>query len=241
MILNSSDLIRKVPEINGVTMETEDAILRELQRGNTACEEAILKATSEYRLKLGEHMKLDHVLFLFGNGASIYAGSKDTKDFEISRIIQDPLYKDIYDVLNCVEGLGMEEQLNRLITIRAFFKITQNGSEQLVAQLIDDIKKQLIENFVNSIDYRKLKYHQMLIYKLRNYGCLPRTKIFTTNYDLAFEHSLDALSVDYTDGFTGFVNRQFDPRALSDDSKTTLIKIHGSVNWIEEDFRIKEC
>lgn len=240
MILNSSDLIRKVPEINGVTMETEDAILRELQRGNTACEEAILKATSEYRLKLGEHMKLDHVLFLFGNVASIYAGSKDTKDFEISRIIQDPLYKDIYDVLNCVEGLGMEEQLNRLITIRAFFKITQNGSEQLVAQLIDDIKKQLIENFVNSIDYRKLKYHQMLIYKLRNYGCLPRTKIFTTNYDLAFEHSLDALSVDYTDGFTGFVNRQFDPRALSDDSKTTLIKIHGSVNWIEEDFRIKE-
>lgn len=240
MILNSSDLIRKVPEINGVTMETEDAILRELQRGNTACEEAILKATSEYRLKLGEHMKLDHVLFLFGNGASIYAGSKDTKDFEISRIIQDPLYKDIYDVLNCVEGLGMEEQLNRLITIRAFFKITQNGSEQLVAQLIDDIKKQLIENFVNSIDYLKLKYHQMLIYKLRNYGCLPRTKIFTTNYDLAFEHSLDTLSVDYTDGFTGFVNRQFDPRALSDDSKTTLIKIHGSVNWIEEDFRIKE-
>lgn len=240
MILNSSDLIRKVPKINGVTMETEDAILRELQRGNTACEEAILKATSEYRLKFGEHMKLDHVLFLFGNGASIYAGSKDTKDFEISRIIQDPLYKDIYDVLNCVEGLGMEEQLNRLITIRAFFKITQNGSEQLVAQLIDDIKKQLIENFVNSIDYRKLEYHQMLIYKLRNYGCLPRTKIFTTNYDLAFEHSLDALSVDYTDGFIGFVNRQFDPRALSDDSKTTLIKIHGSVNWIEEDFRIKE-
>lgn len=185
-------------------------------------------------------MKLDHVLFLFGNGASIYAGSKDTKDFDISRIIQNPLYKNIYDVLNSVEGLGMEGQLNRLITIRAFFNITKNVSEQLVAQLIDDIKKQLIENFVNSIDYRKLKYHQMLIYKLRNYGCLPRTKIFTTNYDLAFEHSLDALSVDYTDGFTGFVNRQFDPHALSDDCKTTLIKIHGSVNWIEEDFRIKE-
>lgn len=141
MILNSSDLIRKVPEINGVAMETEDDILRELRRGNTECEDAILKATSEYRLKLGEHMKLDHVLFLFGNGASIYAGSKDTKDFDISRIIQDPLYKDIYDVLNSVEGLGMEEQLNRLITIRAFFNITQNESEQLVAQLIDDIKK----------------------------------------------------------------------------------------------------
>ena len=103
-----------------------------MQRGNTACEEAILKATSEYRLKLGEHMKLDHVLFLFGNGASIYAGSTDTKDFEISRIIQDPLYKDIYDVLNCVEGLGMKDQLNRLITIRAFSKSPKTGVNNLL-------------------------------------------------------------------------------------------------------------
>ena len=207
--------------------------------GNT-CEEEMLKATSEYRLKLGEHMKLDHVLFLFGNGASIYAGSKDTKEFHISDIINDERYKSIYEVLKSVDGLGMEEQLNRLIIIRAFFNITNNEGEPLVTQLIADIKAQLINNFVNSIDYRKLTYHQMLIYKLRNYGCLPRTKIFTTNYDLAFEHSLDALSVDYTDGFTGFVNRQFDPRTLINSAKATLIKIHGSVNWVEEETKIKE-
>ena len=240
MILNTNDLIAKVPEINGVAIETEDDLLHELQNGNTACEEALLKATSDYRLKLGEHMKLDHVLFLFGNGASIYAGSKDTKEFHISDIINDERYKSIYEVLKSVDGLGMEEQLNRLIIIRAFFNITNNEGEPLVTQLIDDIKEQLINNFVNSIDYRNLTYHQMLIYKLRNYGCLPRTKIFTTNYDLAFEHSLDALSVDYTDGFTGFVNRQFDPRTLINSAKATLIKIHGSVNWVEEETKIKE-
>lgn len=242
MILNTNDLIAKVPEINGVAIATEEDLLRELQNGNTVCEETLLKVTSDYRLKLGEHMKLDHVLFLFGNGASIYAGSKDTKGFRISDIITDARYKDIYEVIKSVDvdGLGMEEQLNRLIIISAFFKITNDEREQLVTQLIDEIKAQLIGDFVNSIDYRKLTYHKMLIYKLRNYGCLSRTKIFTTNYDLAFEHSLDALSVDYTDGFTGFVNRQFDPRTLSNSAKATLIKIHGSVNWIEEESKIKE-
>lgn len=36
--------------------------------------EDLLVAFSDLRLKLAEHMKLDDVLFLFGNGASIYAG-----------------------------------------------------------------------------------------------------------------------------------------------------------------------
>lgn len=240
MILDSKPLVKALLEVKGIKIETEDDILHLLKDGNIEIEEALLKVTSEYRLKLGEHMKLDHVLFLFGNGASIYAGSKDTKEFHISDIINDERYKAIYEVLKSVDGLGIEEQLNRLIIIRAFFNITNNGGESLVTQLIEDIKEQLINNFVNSIDYRNLTYHQMLIYKLRNYGCLPRTRIFTTNYDLAFEHSLDALSVDYTDGFTGFVNRQFDPRTLINSAKATLIKIHGSVNWIEEETKIKE-
>lgn len=240
MILSSKRIIEELSKMRGTPITSEEEVLSMLKSDGNTCEEEMLKATSEYRLKLGEHMKLDHVLFLFGNGASIYAGSKDTKEFHISDIINDERYKSIYEVLKSVDGLGMEDQLNRLIIIRAFFNITNNGDESLVTQLIDDIKEQLINNFVNSIDYRNLTYHQMLIYKLRNYGCLPRTRIFTTNYDLAFEHSLDTLSVDYTDGFTGFVNRQFDPRTLINSAKATLIKIHGSVNWVEEETKIKE-
>ena len=240
MILNSKRIIEELSKMRGTPITSEEEVLSMLKSDDNTCEEELLKATSEYRLKLGEHMKLDHVLFLFGNGASIYAGSKDTKEFHISDITKSERYNAIYEVLKSVDGLGMEEQLNRLIIIRAFFNITNNEGEPLVTQLIADIKAQLINNFVNSIDYRKLTYHQMLIYKLRNYGCLPRTKIFTTNYDLAFEHSLDALSVDYTDGFTGFVNRKFDPRTLINSAKATLIKIHGSVNWVEEETKIKE-
>ena len=240
MILSSKRIIEELSKMRGTPITSEEEVLSMLKSDDNTCEEELLKATSEYRLKLGEHMKLDHVLFLFGNGASIYAGSKDTKEFHISDITKSERYNAIYEVLKSVDGLGMEEQLNRLIIIRAFFNITNNEGEPLVTQLIADIKAQLINNFVNSIDYRKLTYHQMLIYKLRNYGCLPRTKIFTTNYDLAFEHSLDALSVDYTDGFTGFVNRQFDPRTLINSAKATLIKIHGSVNWVEEETKIKE-
>lgn len=154
MILDSKPLVKALLEVKGIKIETEDDILHLLKDGNIEIEEALLKVTSEYRLKLGEHMKLDHVLFLFGNGASIYAGSKDTKKFHISDIINDERYKAIYEVLKSVDGLGIEEQLNRLIIIRAFFNITNNGGESLVTQLIEDIKEQLINNFVNSIDYR---------------------------------------------------------------------------------------
>ncbi len=76
--------------------------------------------------------------------------------------------------------------------------------------------------------------------KLRTFDCLKRTSIYTPNYDLAFEYSLDKLGIEYKDGFSGFVNRNFNPRTLQGKDKTALIKIHGSVNWTVEDDRIKE-
>jgi hypothetical protein len=90
---------------------------------------------------------------------------------------------------------------------------------------------------------------------------LPKPNIFTTNYDLYSEKAMDELGITYTNGFSGFIERYFNPSifnyALAEqmdissfkwnviDSYIYLFKIHGSVNWIEvEDsnklFRIKE-
>ena len=202
--------------------------------------EELLMAFSELRLKLAEHMRLEDVLFLFGNGASMYAGSKDTRSFKIDD------YKDEYpDIENVIEEVGalsgIEEQLNALITVNAYYHLVQDvDKDRMVAELIDKIKGELIGSFVNSVDYGHLSLHEVFLLKLRTFGCLKRTSIYTPNYDLAFEYSLDKLGIEYKDGFSGFVNRNFDPRTLQGKDKTALIKIHGSVNWAVEDDKIKE-
>lgn len=202
--------------------------------------EDLLIAFSDLRLKLAEHMKLDDVLFLFGNGATIYAGSQDTREFKLEDY--KTKYADLSPIINEIGTLrGIEDQLNALITARSYYSLVkEEETEQLVSNLIDEIKRELIDNFVNSVDYRKLSLHEILLLKLRAFGCLRRTNIYTPNYDLAFEYSLDKLAIEYKDGFSGFVNRVFDPRTLQGKDKTGLVKIHGSVNWIVEDGRVKE-
>lgn len=202
--------------------------------------EELLTAFSELRLKLAEHMKLDDVLFLFGNGSSIYAGSQDTREFKLEEYKNK--YKSIGAIIDEVDKLsGIEEQLNALIIVRSYYRLIKDErKEKVVTDLIDEIKGVLITNYVNSVDYRKLVLHEMFLLKLRTFGCLKRTSIYTPNYDLAFEYSLDNLAIEYKDGFSGFVNRIFDPRTLQGKDKTVLVKIHGSVNWTVEDDKVKE-
>ena len=202
--------------------------------------EDLLVAFSDLRLKLAEHMKLDDVLFLLGNGASIYAGSQDTRQFKLEDY--KTKYADLSSIIDEVgKLLGIEDQLNALITVRSYYNLVKDEkNEKLVSDLIDEIKDVLIDNFVNSVDYRKLSLHEIFLLKLRTFGCLRRTDIYTPNYDLAFEYSLDKLAIEYKDGFSGFVNRLFDPRTLQGKDKTGLIKIHGSVNWIVEEGKVKE-
>ena len=115
----------------------------------------------------------------------------------------------------------------------------------------EDIKKTL-EN------YRKF-YSKIA---LRNKE-LSRVSIFTTNNDMFNEVALDGLSIHYFNGFSGGVMKSFNPASfnytLSKRMDTAidkyepvenlvyLYKIHGSVNWIEDEsasnesfFTIKE-
>ena len=203
--------------------------------------EDLLVAFSNLRLKLAEHMKLDDVIFFFGNGASMYAGSQDTREFKLDDYNAN--YPSLSTIIDEVGKLrGFEEQLNALITARSYYHLVKDDSkEKLVSNLINEIKNALVANFVNSVDYRKLSLHEVLLLKLRTFGCLKRTSIYTPNYDLAFEYSLDKLAIEYKDGFSGFVNRIFDPRTLQGKGdKTALVKIHGSVNWAVEEGRVKE-
>lgn len=90
-------------------------------------------------------------------------------------------------------------------------------------------------------------FYRKLVYRDRT---LPRPWVFTTNYDLLSETALDRLGMPYCNGFSGTIERRFNPTtyryALAEqldltsrkwaavDSFIYLCKLHGSINWVEE-------
>lgn len=88
---------------------------------------------------------------------------------------------------------------------------------------------------------------------------LPRPWVFTTNYDLFNERAMDRLGLPYANGFSGVIERRFNPAtfryALAEQLDLTnrkwsavdgfvyLCKVHGSISWTEDDhglFPIRE-
>ena len=99
--------------------------------------------------------------------------------------------------------------------------------------------------FKHLLEVYKTFYKKLLT---RN-STLPRLNIFTTNYDLYSERAMDSLGIHYANGFTGGISKYFNPTifnyALAEkmdlsqskwnviDNFFYLYKIHGSVNWVE--------
>ena len=100
------------------------------------------------------------------------------------------------------------------------------------------------------------RYYKKLVLRDRS---LPRPWVFTTNYDHFSELAMDRLGIPYANGFSGVVERRFNPAifryALAEqldvasrkwtavDAFVYLCKLHGSVTWTEDDhglFPIKE-
>lgn len=76
-------------------------------------------------------------------------------------------------------------------------------------------------------------------------GATERTtpvEVFTTNYDLLLEEALEANRVPYFDGFIGSFKTFFDLQAMEGDKLPSrwarLWKIHGSLNWCEDEGRV---
>ncbi|HVI97528.1 MAG TPA: SIR2 family protein [Sphingomonas sp.] len=91
-------------------------------------------------------------------------------------------------------------------------------------------------------------FYRKLIMRDRS---LPRPWVFTTNYDLFNERAMDRLGLPYANGFSGVVERRFNPATfrytlaeqldLSNrkwsavDGFVYLCKVHGSISWTEDD------
>lgn len=127
--------------------------------------------------------------------------------------------------------------------------------------LNEENRKNEIESGISK-DAKLLELYQQFYRKLlyRNSN-LPKPNIFTTNYDLYSETAMDRLGIHYVNGFSGGIKKYFNPTifnyALSEkmdlstakssiiDNLIYLYKIHGSINWIQDDedsklFKVRE-
>jgi hypothetical protein len=124
-----------------------------------------------------------------------------------------------------------------------------------VQSIIDKVKQFLWERCTNGPsdhgDTAVLelyeKFYRRLVFRDRS---LPRPWVFTTNYDLFNERAMDRLGLPYANGFSGVIERRFNPStfryALAEqldlsqrkwsavDGFVYLCKLHGSLSWTED-------
>lgn len=134
----------------------------------------------------------------------------------------------------------------------------EDNTTQLIS-FLEQSKKVILDetNFTDDIDSNDWSSHDKFIRTLgRRSPKQQRLKLFTTNYDLAFEHSAANTGFVVVDGFEFSSPSYFNPAWYrydivdrSGESKSSssyipnvfhLYKMHGSVNWTREHSRVKK-
>lgn len=150
---------------------------------------------------------------------------------------------------------NLEIFLGTLYSLRFYLEQIKNEAEvEAIDKVIEQTKNYILYRCLNEEnkgnDNEILEVYQSFYRKLSlRDSNLPKPNVFTTNYDLYSEKAMDELGITYTNGFSGFVKRYFNPAifnyALAEqmdissfkwsiiDSFIYLFKIHGSVNWVE--------
>ena len=127
--------------------------------------------------------------------------------------------------------------------LRSLLSVSKGGEVRgLTEENLLDLEKKICKIIVKKIDVllpnQDTPYHHLCKW-IRSIDRKTPIEIFTTNYDLLMEQSLEDLEVEYFDGFVGARRSFFDLRALEDNMIPThwsrLWKIHGSINWYKED------
>jgi hypothetical protein len=242
---------------------------------------------SVVRDQLAEALNTKHVSFLFGAGtSSLVVGKTELGISTMKPLAEAFLDKtdadgDVFmstDERHALEtrlGLdlsayryNLESLMEVLYALKTGFSArTDKVSETnrvVVASIISKIQRYLIEScsegsfsggdesvlHLYETFYRKLMFRE---------SSLPRPWVFTTNYDLFNETAMDRIGLNYCNGFSGTVERRFNPSvfryALAEQMDITsrkwtaidgylyLAKLHGSISWWEDDtglFPIRE-
>ncbi len=254
--------------------------------GNQDYEQVIEISKKEF----SKVLESKNLSFLIGSGCSLGSGGIPTM-IELAKSFYNPEKEVLNNMSPSLKDLVLQEShkeiltelgidiskepfvsniesfLGTLYSYKFYLDQIQNESEiEKIESVIKQTKKFILYQCLNednagndsSISDNYRDFYRRLSLRDSN---LPKPNVFTTNYDLYSERAMDDLGIHYTNGFSGFIERYFNPAifnyALAEqmdissfkwnviDSFIYFFKIHGSVNWIEKQegnklFKIRE-
>ena len=214
--------------------------------------------------RIAEFFNMRNVHFLFGSGISCNAipnmqGLFDAAKEKINNCAEEELKGQFATITSKTQN-NLEEILGVLYSQKNYLDVVKEKNDNdliLCGKLIDEIETLIFEKLnVDLINPNDEVNKVLEIYKnfytkiaLRNKD-LSRINIFTTNNDLFNEIALDSLNIHYINGFSGGINRFFNPALFNYtfakrmdtsiekfepvENMVYLYKLHGSINWIED-------
>lgn len=131
--------------------------------------------------------------------------------------------------------------------LKALRDTVESVGEKVKRHVLKCCSEGLFASGDNTVATLYQTFYQKLIFRDRS---LPRPWVFTTNYDLFNEVAMDRLGIPYCNGFSGAIERRFNPSVFryslaeqldissrkwtAVDNFVYLCKLHGSINWIED-------
>jgi hypothetical protein len=178
------------------------------------------------------------------------SGQPKTEAIKIMKKVNFVVERDEENIEALLSQCEAYLQIMEIKNVRKFFEHCKEVTLEICTKFIKD------ETTGAWFD-EKLVGHRTFLHRLsRRRGRDPRLKVFTTNYDLCFERAAGLQGLIVNDGFSFTQPRIFDPRFFGYDivrrSRLTaehgdylegvfhLLKLHGSVNWANNDGRIEE-
>ncbi|PUE45821.1 hypothetical protein B9Z45_16440 [Limnohabitans sp. 2KL-17] len=126
--------------------------------------------------------------------------------------------------------------------VRSLYLVSAGGDVRGLSQNdLTALERKICSTIVSKLNMqlpnKETPYHKLGKW-MKSIDRKVAVEIFTTNYDLLTEQSLEDLGVPYFDGFVGSRKSFFDLRAVEDSQIpnhwSRLWKIHGSINWVQE-------
>ena len=210
--------------------------------------------------KLAKYYLNENLNFLCGSGTSAAIGGKTINKgenpfaailAELKAIAEPAEY--LTNIISYLESGDLLEKKFDKINQEYLYHLN-NRNDAVTATAIKGILEKILQEFVNNyvpfpIDYlkQKLETHELFINKIiSRKETLNRPRVFTPNYDLAFENACEKIGVSYSNGFRGVHMRKFDPDTFHNETYikqetaergkriTTYLniyKLHGSISW----------
>lgn len=210
--------------------------------------------------KLTKYYLNENLNFLCGSGTSASIGGKtinkgvnpfDSIIAELKKISTPKEH--IIQLIKYFESTDLLEKKFDKINQEYLYYLNNKEDSTTANEIkayLDKALKIFVDNYVPfPIEYitDKLDMHELFVNKIiSRKEILNRPKIFTPNYDLAFENACEKIGISYNNGFRGVHMRKFDPDTFFNETYIkqdsvekgkriatylNIYKLHGSISW----------